>query len=177
MGNHATDWNESFRWFLHTMNASQYRILVYKTVALYAVWLVLSQSSSPFHLGFGLLASFAVARLNSAHKQPFAGKMRWMQTITYTPWLLWKVLQSGIHLSYLVLHPRLPIDPKWIRYQTELKQPLGIVMLGNSITLTPGTITAEVDAQELVVHAIDGPSGNDLASLERQIAGVFRGTP
>jgi multicomponent Na+:H+ antiporter subunit E len=152
------------------------RIFVYQTAALFAVWLLLSQTLNSFYVGIGLLASVTVAWLNSGHEQSVAGAgMRLIQTALYFPWLLFKVLQSGMHMSYLILHPRLPIDPKLIRYQTKLKQPLGIVMLGNSITLTPGTITAEVGPDELLIHAMDDASTGDLTSfgMEQKIAGTF----
>jgi multicomponent Na+:H+ antiporter subunit E len=75
----------------------------------------------------------------------------------------------------LILNPRLPINPKVIRYQTGLRHEVGIVLLGNSITLTPGTITADVDSTELVVHTVDDASAEDLTSLkiERKIAAAF----
>src|SRR5688572_2944672 len=101
--------------------------LILKTMALFAVWLVLSQSSSAMHLGLGLLASFAIAYVNSRYAQPWGAKVRWAHALMYLPWLLWKVLQSGSHVAYLILHPRLPIDPKLIRYQSNLNRPLGIV--------------------------------------------------
>ncbi len=140
---------------------------------LFAVWLVLSQSVTVFHLGLGFLASFAVALLNTGYAQSHAAKANWVRLALYVPWLLLKVLQSGIHMSYLILHPRLPIDPKLIPYQTKLQTPAGIVMLGNSITLTPGTITAEVNSASLLIHAMDDPSAGDLTSLERKISGIF----
>jgi multicomponent Na+:H+ antiporter subunit E len=158
------------------MNSNNFHpALIYRTLALFAAWLVLSQSTRPFHLGLGLLASFAVARLNSGDRRLLGAKMRYGQAIMYFPWLLLKILQSGIHLSYLILHPRLPIDPKLISYHTKLKEPIGIVALGNSITLTPGTITAEVHSTELIVHAMDEQSADDLTSfrMERKVAGAF----
>ena len=151
------------------------RGLIFKTVALFALWLVLSQSFSAMHLGVGVLASFAIAYMNSRYSQPWGAKMRWVRVLAYLPWLLWKILQSGTHVAYLILHPRLPIDPKLIRYQSSLNRPLGVVILGNSVTLTPGTITAEVRDTEFVVHAMDDQAGDDLTSLtlERKIAGIF----
>ena len=49
-------------------------------------------------------------------------------------------------------------------------------MLGNSITLTPGTITVEIEPGELLVHAIDETSTGDLlgGSLEKKVEGVFK---
>lgn len=150
--------------------------MIYTTLALFAVWLVLSQSFSPIYLGLGLIASFGVAWVNS--RGPSSGTaMSWWRMLIYFPWLFWKILQSGIHVAYLILHPRLPIDPKLIRYHTKLQKAASVVILGNSITLTPGTITAEVNSSELVVHAMDDAAADDLTSLrlERKIDSVFGG--
>jgi len=157
------------------MNPGLYRTLSYKTVAFFAVWLLLSQSYTVFHIALGLLVSFGVALLNTDHAKSPVANIHWSRMLAYLPWLLWRILQSGIHLSYLILHPRLPIDPKLIHYHTALKEEAGIVLLGNSITLTPGTITAEVNSNELVVHAMDDDSADDLTSLrmEQKIAGAF----
>jgi multicomponent Na+:H+ antiporter subunit E len=69
----------------------------------------------------------------------------------------------------------LPISPKLIHHQTKFKSDGELVVLGNSITLTPGTITVEVAPGELVVHAIDEASSADLVDgvLEARIARMF----
>lgn len=157
------------------MNPSPRSILIYKTMAFFGAWVLSSQSFAPAHLVLGCVVSLAVALLNTpAGRSPFLG-IRWSGLLIYLPWLLVRILQSGIHLSVLILHPRLPIDPKLIRYRTELRHDAGIVLLGNSITLTPGTVTADVDSTELVVHAMDDASAEDLTSLkmERKIATAF----
>jgi multicomponent Na+:H+ antiporter subunit E len=95
--------------------------------------------------------------------------------VWYFIWLIGRILRSGFHLAYLILHPALPINPTLIRYRTGLQEDAGIVLLANSITLTPGTITVEVNSQELVIHALDDDSAQDVTSLrlERQVAGLF----
>jgi multicomponent Na+:H+ antiporter subunit E len=62
-----------------------------------------------------------------------------------------------------------------IHHRTHVHEEGGIVLMGNSITLTPGTITVEVNSQELVVHAMDDKSADDVTSLrlEKQIAGLL----
>ena len=157
------------------MKPGIFQTLSYKTLAFFALWLLLSQSYNAFHMVLGLFVSFGVALLNTERGKSRLENVRWLRVLAYVPWLLSRVLQSGIHLSYLILHPRLPIDPKLIRYHTGLKEQAGIVLLGNSITLTPGTITAEVNSNELVVHAMDDDSADDLTSLrmEQKIARAF----
>lgn len=157
------------------MNDGMLRKLGYKTLFLYVLWLLLSQSYNAFHMTLGLVASFTIALLNTERGKSQLENVRWPRMLVYAPWLLWRILQSGFHLSYLILHPRLPIDPKLIPYRTQLKDQAGVVLLGNSITLTPGTITVEASSSELLVHAMDDDSAGDLTSLrmERRIAEAF----
>ena len=158
------------------MKPGIFRTLSRRTLAFFALWLLLSQSYYAFHMILGFFVSFGVALLNTEHGQPSPEKIRWLRLLAYVPWLVSRIIQSGIHLSYLILHPRLPIDPKLIRHRTSLKGEAGIVLFGNSITLTPGTITAEVNSNELLVHAMDDASAEDVTSLrmEQKVAGVFR---
>ena len=156
------------------MKTSFYHTLMLKTLSFFLIWLLLSASFDIFHMGLGLLAAFGVAWLNTDRAASRSAIPR-LRIVWYFPWLLGRILQSGFHLSAVILHPALPIDPKLIRYRTELREEAGIVLLGNSITLTPGTITAEVNSQDLVVHAIDDQSADDVSSqrIEQKIAGLF----
>ena len=155
---------------------SGYRITVFwKTVAFFAAWVLLSDSYEVFHLALGCVLSLGVALLNTPDTRSPLQDIRWVGLLTYVPWLLARILQSGIHLSMLILHPRLPIDPKLLRYETKLRNPAAIVLLGNSITLTPGTITADLNSTELLVHAMDDQAAGDVTSLrmERNISAAF----
>ena len=137
---------------------------------------MLSASFNLIHLGLGLILSFTVAWINSGHS-PFVPNFRlWGNILLYLPWLFFKIVQSSLHLSKLILHPALPINPKLIRVETQLKNRAAVVLLGNSITLTPGTITAEIDDHSLIVHAMDEISAKDVTSgrIESKIAKVFR---
>ena len=157
------------------MNDGIFRKLSVKTLVFFAIWLLLSESFSGFYMALGLVVSFGIAWLNTERGKSHLENVHWWRMLAYVSWLQWRILQSGLHVSYLILHPRLPIDPKLIRYRTQLNDEVGIVLLANSVTLTPGTITAEVNDKELVVHAIDDDSADDLTGLrmERKIAEAF----
>ena len=145
-------------------------------MALFVFWVFLSASFEWIHLGLGLIFSFAVAWVNSGHSL-FVPKFRlWLKTLLYLPWLFYKIIQSSLHLSKLILHPALPIAPQLITVDSKLRHHGAVVLFGNSITLTPGTITAEVDRNKLIVHAIDKVSSEDVASgqMERKIADIFK---
>ena len=156
------------------MTSSFYQTLILKTLLFFLIWLLLSESFDLFHMGLGLLAAFGVAWFNTDRSTSRFTIPR-LRIVWYFLWLVGRILQSGFHLSVLILHPALPIDPKLIRYRTKLQEEAGIVLLGNSITLTPGTITVEVNSQDLVVHAMDDKSAHDVTSLhmDQRIAGLF----
>ena len=150
--------------------------LLFKTLALFTFWVLFSASFEWIHLGLGLVFSFAVAWLNSGHS-PFVPRFRlWFRILLYLPWLFYKIFQSSVHLSKLILHPALPIEPHLISVDSQLRHHGAVVLLGNSITLTPGTITAEVYRNKLVVHAVDKISGEDIESkqMELKIADIFK---
>jgi multicomponent Na+:H+ antiporter subunit E len=158
------------------MNSRFDRHLVYKVLALFVIWLLLTESYSPAHMALGLVASFGVALVNTDAGRSPGVAIRWLQLLPFLPWLFGRILISGLHLSFLILHPKLPIAPALVRYRTKLSHEPGIVLLGNSVTLTPGTVTVEAQSDELIVHAMDDKSLHDLDSrqLERKVADVFR---
>lgn len=67
--------------------------------------------------------------------------------IVYLFVFVWECLKANIDVAYRVLHPDLPIRPGTIRVKTGLKSDIGLTFLANSITLTPGTTTVDVDKE------------------------------
>jgi len=150
--------------------------LFLKAMSLFVLWVLLSASFEWIHLGLGLILSFFVAWINAGHS-PFVPKFSlYLRFLLYLPWLFYKIIQSSLHLSKLILHPALPIDPQLISVESKLRHNAAIVLFGNSITLTPGTITAEVDRNNLIVHAMDKALSEDLESkeMESKIADIFK---
>ena len=150
--------------------------LFLKAMALFVFWILLSASFEWIHLGLGLVLSFSVAWINSGHS-PFVPKFRlWSRILLYLPWLFYKIVQSSLHVTRLILHPALPIDPQLISVKSKLNHHAAVVLFGNSITLTPGTITAEVDRNNLIVHALDKALSEDFESkeMESKIADLFK---
>ncbi|WP_247728462.1 monovalent cation/H+ antiporter subunit E [Halovivax limisalsi] len=99
---------------------------------------------------------------------------RWL---LYVPYLGWKILVANVQIAYVVLHPSLPIDPSMERFEPGVWGGLPIATLGNSITLTPGTLTVDVEDRELVVHSLTRGAREDLldGGLERAVRFVFYG--
>ncbi len=152
------------------------KFLFLKALVLFVFWILLSASFEWIHLSLGLIFSLAVAWSNTGHSS-FVPKFRlWSRILIYLPWLFYKIVQSSLHLSKLILHPALPIAPQLISVESKLNHHAAVVLLGNSITLTPGTITAEVNRNKLIVHALDNVLSKDIKNkqIESKISEIFR---
>jgi multicomponent Na+:H+ antiporter subunit E len=102
----------------------------------------------------------------------FVGAARF---VLYFFWLLWSVLQSNFQVAYLVLHPKMPIQPGLLRLRTKLRNRTGHIMLANSITLTPGTITVDFDDGNYSVHALVPSAAQSLldAKMQSKLERIF----
>ncbi len=81
-------------------------------------------------------------------------------------WLLQEVIKSSLEVARVVLSPSLPIQPELVELTTVEKSDSGKVILGNSITLSPGTVTINVDDDRLLVHCLTADSAAGLRSGE-----------
>jgi multicomponent Na+:H+ antiporter subunit E len=99
------------------------------------------------------------------------------RVVLYVPYLLWEIAKSNLHIAYIVLHPKLPIDPEVVEFDAAVWTPLSTTTLANSITLTPGTLTVDVSRRQFTVHALTGNSREGLldGGLERAVRFVFFG--
>lgn len=78
-------------------------------------------------------------------------------------WLLvTEIVKANLCVLKLILSPRLQPEPRLVRFRTTLKTDFAKVILANSITLTPGTITVTVDGDEFLVHCLDEELGEGI---------------
>ena len=75
----------------------------------------------------------------------------------------------------MALHPRMPIDPSIIQFETKLSSDIALSTLANSITLTPGTITIDIRDGKYFVHALTRVVADDLLSgeMENRVAYIY----
>ncbi|MCM8784960.1 MAG: Na+/H+ antiporter subunit E [Candidatus Omnitrophica bacterium] len=89
----------------------------------------------------------------SPHK--FFGFKRYLWAIAYIPVLIYWCIIANLDVAYRVLHPNLPIRPGIVKVKTRLRSKSGLTVLANSITLTPGTMSVEIDSNGyLYIHWI-----------------------
>ncbi len=126
----------------------------------------------------GLFAALVVALLFSdvfvkRHVKAI-NPVRYFWFLLYIPVFTYYCILANIDVMYRVIHPSMPIEPGIVKVPTNLETRSGITALANSITLTPGTLTVDVDREEgiLYVHWIK-VEGEDLETTREKISGRF----
>ncbi len=146
-----------------------------------ATWLILSGQFDPFHVALGLVSSLIVAWLSgdllfqNRIQKGFA--VRAIRFVIFIPWLLAQIFIANLHILKIVFHPRPieQIDPRIVKFNSRLNGQMPLFILGNSITLTPGTVTIFVNVfGTYTVHAIDRQSAEVLpGEMEDRIGRIF----
>jgi multicomponent Na+:H+ antiporter subunit E len=118
----------------------------------------------------------AAIRMRAADAEGHPIELFW-GAVSYFPWLFREILKSGWAVTKLILHPRLPISPTMTVVRASQRTPVGVATYGNSITLTPGTITVGVSGNVLTVHALtrDGALDLEAGGMDRRVS-QFEGT-
>jgi multicomponent Na+:H+ antiporter subunit E len=147
-------------------------------LACLGLWIVLSGHFTVLNVTLALLSSGAVAAMNRDIEAVSPLLRVAPAFLAYVPWLLKEIVVANLQVAKLVLDPALPIDPVVVRFKAPLSQDLALMTLGNSITLTPGTVTLEVEGREFVVHALTARAGADLVggSMAQRVGRVFGDT-
>lgn len=90
----------------------------------------------------------------------------------YIPVFIYKLVLANLDVARRVLSPKIPLNPGIVKVKTDIKSDLGKLTLANSITLTPGTLSIDVEDDTVYVHAID-VKGKNKAENSKSIAGSF----
>ncbi len=142
----------------------------------FIMWLFITWSLSIEHLMVGVIVSLIVTLLT---RELFPDELvrllqpvRFLLAILYIPYLVYYILLANLDVAYRVLNPDLPINPGIIKVKTSLKNEFAKTILANSVTLTPGTLTVDIDGDNFYVHWIN-VSSNDPKVQKELILGRF----
>ena len=149
-------------------------LILFATLMLF--WLMLVNSLAVDTLLIGALVSLIIALLYRDGLSFFT-EFRWtpkaiLAGVAYYAYFFHQLVRSNLRLAAIVVDPDLPIEPGILKVRTGLKSSMGRLMLANSITLTPGTLTVEVQGEWLYVHCVT-IGEPDTESATRDIAAGF----
>jgi multicomponent Na+:H+ antiporter subunit E len=131
--------------------------LLLLALMLAALWVLLSGLFKPILLGLGTVSVMLTLLL--AHRMgvvditghPVRAAFRY---VPYWPWLAVEIVKSSIDVARRILSPSMPVRPTVFEIRASQQTVVGRVVLANSITLTPGTVTLDVDGDRLTVHSL-----------------------
>lgn len=123
------------------------------------LWACLSgRLADPVSVTFGVIAVLAATgaalRINAVDEEG-APYLKIFGLAGYILWLLVQIGLSNIAVARKVLSPRSALAPTLFRYRTQSSLDMSRVIFANSITLTPGTVTVEIEDDAVLVHALD----------------------
>ncbi len=141
------------------------------TAFLVAAWLLWSGLYKPLLLGLGVfscaLTVYLLQRMGyfSSRTFPFRYSPR---LLGFWGWLSKEIVLSSIEVARHVLAPKIDVAPRTVRLDVSDLDQVDQALLGNSITLTPGTLTLDVHEGRLLVHALTAEGADALRQGEMQ---------
>lgn len=143
--------------------------VVLLALLLAATWLLWSGFFKPLLLILGAVSVALVLlishRMGLFDSDVFALRFT-SRLFRFWGWLGREIIRSSLEVTRAVLSPKLPISPTVAEFDAHCEHPVDRAILGNSITLTPGTLTLSVDGRHFTVHALSEQGARDLLTGE-----------
>lgn len=151
------------------------------TLILAVVWTLLQNDISAGMVVFGIILGIIIPWVTSAWWPDTPKSFHVGRMITYSLMVIWDIMVANVEVAWIVLtKPNSKLRPAWIVVPLELKQPEAITILAGTITLTPGTVSADLsdEGHSLLVHVLhtDDPDSirDDIKSrYERRLKEIF----
>lgn len=136
-----------------------------------------------FHLALGLISVFIVVKWSGdlifSHQRP--SLLIWVTQVfhfsRYLIWLIWQIIVANILVLRIALSPRLLdlLNPQLKTFTFSSEDDVPRFVLANSITLTPGTVTADVDGKKFLVYAINDAAADGVpGEMADKVVSIFK---
>lgn len=130
------------------------------TLLLAVVWILLQNELSAGMAVFGVILGVIIPRLTAVWWPDRPKRFRVRKMIAYALLVLWDILVANVEVAWIVVTRRNKnLRPAWVVVPLDLRQPEAISILAGTITLTPGTVSADMSntGHCLLIHALDAP--------------------
>ncbi len=145
-------------------------------ILLFVVWLMFTSSLAMQEVLVGAGVSFLIAipsnRFFTGIQPRHFSPLNLFYMVEYFFIFLWALIVANLDVARRVISPRLPINPGIVKFRTRLTSDFARMILANSITLTPGTLSVDVIGDTFYIHWIDVESLDPEKNREA-IAGKF----
>ena len=154
-------------------------------VLLFAFWMALVGTLKTKFVVYGIITAAVTVWLcyplllvpnKDGSKKYFVFGVPIFKFIAYAGWLMWQLLLANIDVLKATTSQNLDIDPKVVRFYFKVDNPMAYVVLANSITLTPGTVTLNVTDDGLFeIHALTVGAAEGVldGSFQKKVADLY----
>ncbi|SLN15257.1 Na+/H+ antiporter subunit E [Roseisalinus antarcticus] len=128
------------------------------TVLLTVVWSLLQNKLTAGMFVFGVILGIVIPILTARWWPDRPERIRVGRMLAYCLLVIWDIVVANIQVAWIVLtRPNARIRSAWVVVPLDLRTPEAITILAATITLTPGTVTADLSdaGHSLLVHALD----------------------
>lgn len=151
------------------------------TILLTLVWAMLNDSISPGTLVFGLIVGMGIPLLTAPYWPDRSAMRIGLPLVEFCLVVIWDIIVASITVAGQVLFvPNARLRPAWLAIPIDLRRPEAITALAGTITMTPGTLTAEIsaDGRVLLVHCLHAPDPDAVrdqikSRYERRLKEIF----
>ena len=159
--------------------------IVALAVMMFGFWLLLSGTLQTKFLVYGVLTSAVSAWVSyplllvpnaEDTKKYFVFGFNPVKLAAYALWLMWQLVLANVDVIRATVRPEIEIDPCVVKFRYRADNPMAKVVLANSITLTPGTVTMNVEEDGLYeVHAltVGAAEGLRAGDMQRKVSWLF----
>lgn len=160
---------------------TRWRRVAVDAVLLSTMWLLLSGLFDLFHLSLGAISVILVLLINRREemRKDDGFPIKMTRLLVYLAWLAKEMILSALHVARVVIAPRMPLDPVLIRFKSKQPNDLARVLLANSITLTPGTLTIDLSGDDFLVHSLTRNTADGVTNgvMQEKVAQMFVNEP
>ena len=154
-------------------------------VLLFGFWMLLSGNTQTKFLIYGALTAIISAWVSyplllipnaDGTKKYFVFGVSPVKLVVYFFWLMWQLVLANVDIIRATVRPEIEIDPCVVKFFYRTDNPMAQVVLANSITLTPGTVTMNVTEDGLYeVHALTTGAAEGLrdGGMQKEVAWLF----
>ena len=148
--------------------------LLWWSILLFFMWLVLTSSLHVDNILVGIAVSFSIALLYTKmfthHKFEFINPVYFL---VYLFILLKNLILSNLQISKRILSKDMKLSPAIVSVKTNLKSDWKKLLLANSITLTPGTLTLDIKDDMLFIHVIEYDEGSNKENIIKEFEDII----
>lgn len=154
-------------------------------LVLFGFWMALSGRTETKFVVYGIITALVTTHITyplllvpnkDGSKRYFVFGASLPKFIVYFLWLMWQLVLANIDVLLATTSQELEIDPKVVRFYFKVDNPMASVMLANSITLTPGTVTLNVTDDGLYeIHALTKGAAEGVldGSMQKKVADLY----